>query len=81
MSDPDTFDVDSHIRSEEVGENAKMTVHICGPGTARCACACPDGPCDHRWDGAWIDVDEQESTATCSRCGMSALSHGLWVAP
>lgn len=51
-----------------------------------CYCACPDGPCQHVWDGppraVGLEEGEDESlaagwSATCSRCGADAMSHSL----
>ena len=58
----------------------EVTLHVCGPSTAECKCQCPDGPCEHVWDGPGFD-DGQLSTATCSRCGMTAFAHSMWVNP
>jgi hypothetical protein len=49
----------------------------------RCYCACgsnPPGPCEHTWDGPAVEFDSGVS-ATCSRCGLSAMSHDLRVMP
>lgn len=47
-----------------------------------CYCACTTGgPCEHRWDGpVWESDDGALSTATCSRCGMTAFSHSMRTA-
>lgn len=48
----------------------------------KCYCACgSDGPCEHKWDGEWWESDDGCSSATCSRCGMTAMSHSLRNAP
>lgn len=61
-----------------------VTVFACGPGNKKCKCECPDGPCEHKWDG-WIEFEEDNgcagATAVCSRCGMDAMTHSLWVGP
>lgn len=55
-----------------------------------CYCACPDGPCQHTWDGPTkpigLEEGEDESQAqgfsvTCSRCGMDAMSHDIRCGP
>jgi len=55
-----------------------------------CYCACPDGPCQHVWDGPQVPLGleegEDESKAsgwssTCSRCGADAFSHSMRFAP
>lgn len=42
-----------------------------------CYCACSaGGPCEHRWDGDGAEFDEGRGwTATCSRCGGTAIGH------
>lgn len=47
-----------------------------------CYCACPEGPCEHKWDGeVWESEDRCASSATCSRCGTTAMSHSLRTGP
>jgi len=55
-----------------------------------CYCACPDGPCQHIWDGPsrpiGLEEGEDERNApgwsvTCSRCGADAMSHDMRCAP
>ena len=68
-----------------------VTAIACGPSTAKCRCHCPDGPCEHKWDGAAIELISYDArrgrpyvsgrSSTCSRCGMSAYDHSAWVAP
>ena len=29
----------------------ELTLHQCGPSTTLCKCSCPDGDCEHVWDG------------------------------
>lgn len=62
-------------------EKDGLQVLQCGPSTAPCKCECPKGPCDHRWDGPWIDLDAdgRSSSVTCSRCGMDCMSHDMWL--
>lgn len=62
-------------------------IHGCGPSTGRCKCECsPEGgSCEHEWDGPTYREEfpgggGQES-ATCSRCGMTAIAHDMWVLP
>ena len=46
-----------------------------------CYCACGfGGPCEHRWDGDGLEFDNGW-TATCSRCGSTAMSHSMRVGP
>ena len=45
-----------------------------------CYCACGQGgPCEHDWSGKPFESDYGWS-ATCSRCGASAISHSLRTA-
>lgn len=48
-----------------------------------CYCACADGgPCEHKWDGeGWESADGLGWSATCSRCGMTAMSHDMRNGP
>ena len=63
-------------------KESKITVYACGPSTAKCKCQCPDGPCEHKWDGPDEEFDGGRGVSvTCSRCGMSAFQHSLWTGP
>jgi hypothetical protein len=48
-----------------------------------CYCACgTGGPCEHKWDGeGWESEDGCAWSATCSRCGCTAMSHDMRNAP
>ena len=48
-----------------------------------CYCACgTGGPCEHKWDGDGVEFDEGSGwSATCSRCGGTAMSHDMRVLP
>ena len=51
------------------------------PHSCYCACA-SEGPCEHKWVGEGVEFDEGCGwSATCSRCGCSAMSHDLRVLP
>ena len=83
MSQKKTHDLIRRIRDGQaapVPADAPATIMLCGPGNLICRCRCPDGPCEHVWDGPG-ETDGHMSSATCSRCGKSALSHSLWVGP
>lgn len=43
-----------------------------------CYCDCPKGPCEHDWSGKPYENAGLWS-ATCARCGMTAMSHSLMV--
>lgn len=64
--------------------NEKPHYHVSGAGM--CYCACPDGPCQHIWDGPEeIETDSDDrpcgSSVTCSRCGTPAVYHDIRVMP
>lgn len=47
-----------------------------------CYCACPDGPCQHVWDGPnWESEDRCAVSRTCSRCGAVAMYHDMRCGP
>jgi hypothetical protein len=47
-----------------------------------CYCACPNGPCEHDWNGPeWQSEDGCAISATCARCGTTAMSHSMRVGP
>lgn len=47
-----------------------------------CYCACPDGPCEHKWNGPdYISQDQTLTSVTCSRCGAIAAYHDMRVGP
>lgn len=47
-----------------------------------CYCACPDGPCEHTWDGKpYESEDGGVWSMTCSRCGTTSMSHSLRTMP
>lgn len=48
-----------------------------------CYCACGNGgPCEHKWDGTPYESDDGSTwSVTCSRCGMTAMSHSLRNCP
>lgn len=65
--------------ANELGcDPADIRVRDCDAG--QCYCACPDGPCQHIWDGPEYSEDNM-SSVTCSRCGAVALYHDLRCAP
>lgn len=68
-------------------------VLVCGPSTiGKCKCSCPKS-CEHLWDGPVVHDEDPDSaeimgneyvpapltTATCSRCGMWAINHDMWM--
>ena len=67
-----------------IPEGSEPTLHQCGPSTTLCKCSCPDGDCEHVWDGP-EEVERYEkgnvmsASSTCSKCGISAMSHDVRV--
>lgn len=59
-------------------EEPTLQIFVCPPG--RCKCLCPDGPCEHVWDGPWVG-DEMGESVTCSRCAAVRMSHDMAVGP
>lgn len=57
---------------------AQLHVHDCAAD--QCYCACPDGPCQHIWNGPEYREDNM-SSVTCSRCGTPAIFHDMRCAP
>jgi hypothetical protein len=65
---------------EQGWDPAKTEFHC--SSMSGCYCACPDGPCQHVWDGPTIEFDDGLGfSSTCSRCGTSAFSHSLRCGP
>jgi len=59
---------------------SEVTIFACGPSTDKCRCECPNGPCEHKWDGPKLAIsDNRGVSVTCSRCGMDAWAHDLWI--
>lgn len=59
-------------------DRSQVHAHVSHAG--ECYCACPDGPCQHIWDGP----DHEEEcliSVTCSRCGTVAAYHDMRVGP
>lgn len=52
---------------------------VCSASRENCECRCPES-CGHKWDGPTL-VFDNGGTATCSKCGMSAMDHDVWVTP
>jgi hypothetical protein len=51
------------------------------PESCYCACA-THGPCEHAWDGKpWESEDGCGWSTTCSRCGVTSMSHDMRNAP
>ena len=62
---------------------ATTPVHFSGGGG--CYCACPDGPCEHEFEGS-RDIladngDVVGAESVCRLCGTGAMSHSLRCGP
>ena len=74
--------VQEHMQklAEEWGEPVESLRTNFNPNS--CYCACPDGPCEHSWDGPMYESEDGcLSSTTCSRCGMTSFSHSMRVLP
>lgn len=61
-------------------DRSEMKVSSC-THTAICYCACPDGPCQHEFEGWRESEDGLVGEQVCSRCGMGAMGHAMRVGP
>ncbi len=67
--------------ADEMGVDVESMKSTFNPHSCYCACA-SGGPCEHKWDGETYESgDGAVGSATCSRCGMTAMSHDLRNAP
>ena len=65
----------------EMGVDPDAVQSSFNPHSCYCACA-SGGPCEHKWDGEPYESDDGCLwSTTCSRCGQTAFSHGLRIAP
>lgn len=66
------------IAAELGCDPSEMTVHACA--TDGCYCDCPEGPCQHEFEG-WREFDDgRGGERACKRCGMGAMQHSLRTA-
>jgi hypothetical protein len=73
-------DAIDEICAEQGWDRATTAVHA--SHSDKCYCACPDGPCQHIWDGPeYVSEDECMSSITCSRCGAIAAYHDMRCGP
>jgi hypothetical protein len=57
-------------------------IGIIGCDAKSCRCFCPEGECEHKWDGAWWESEDGlESSVTCSVCGTVRMFHDMRVGP
>ncbi len=63
-------------------EEKSPLVFGCSSSSEQCRCRCPEGPCEHKWDGPWVETDAHGGeSVTCSRCGMTSMGHSMWIGP
>jgi hypothetical protein len=67
----------------DMGWDPKETMVHTSPGMNSCYCACPDGPCQHKWNGPeHSELDESDKyvvmvSGTCSLCGAVQAYHDI----
>jgi predicted nucleic-acid-binding Zn-ribbon protein len=83
LSDIQTQEVIRSTCLEMGWDPDKVSAHVSHQGG--CYCACPDGPCQHIWDGKEYTEETEGggfmSSVTCSRCGVPAIYHDMRVGP
>lgn len=74
--------MEAHQRlAEELGVPLHSLHSTFNPDACYCACS-SGGPCEHKWDGEGVEFDDGCGwSATCSRCGGTAMSHSLRTGP
>lgn len=61
--------------ADELGVPVQSLHSTHNPDACYCACG-TGGPCEHQWDGdGWESEDGLAFSATCSRCGCTAMGH------
>ena len=55
------------------------TAHVHFSASSGCYCACPDGPCEHEFEGSRDILDSNDDVigaeTACRLCGLGAMSH------
>lgn len=65
--------------ASELGISWESAFTTFDPNACYCACS-SGGPCEHIWDGPiWVSEDGCIQSATCSRCGYTAIGHDMRV--
>jgi len=65
---------------DELGwDRDKVSVSACG--CQGCYCACPEGPCEHEFEGLREFEDGTGCEAVCKHCGLGAMAHDSRFAP
>lgn len=68
----------SKVYEEWGWDPPQACAHVSHAG--ECYCDCPNGPCQHVWDGPEYR-EEGMSSVTCSRCGSICAYHDMRVGP
>lgn len=63
------------------GDPDKAPVFHCREHGSPCFCACPDGPCEHHFQGSREFDDGLGFEQFCDRCGEGAMSHDMRFLP
>lgn len=66
--------------AERLGEPNDPVAYTFDEDACYCDCAA-GGPCEHRWDGKPYEDGDGCVSATCSRCGETAMSHSMRIGP
>lgn len=73
------------MRAEYWPDAAPGSLHVHASHAGECYCSCPDGPCQHIWDGPEYTEEPEGggfmSSVTCSRCGTPAIFHDMRCGP
>lgn len=73
--------LDRHQKmADEWGVSLQSLRSNFNPSACYCACG-TGGPCEHKWDGEGYESGDGCWSATCSRCGCTAISHSMRTAP
>jgi hypothetical protein len=72
------------MTTEDKQDLEPVSVYSCGPSSSQCKCECATGgACEHVWDGEGVEVEYENgggwSSVDCSKCGMTAMSHSMWL--
>jgi hypothetical protein len=77
---------DTNLRQvvEAIAENngwpvEEIMVHMHGGNG--CYCACPDGPCEHEFQGWREFEDGNGGERVCKLCGLGAMMHDIRCGP
>lgn len=67
--------------AEKLGVPVQSLKSTFNPSACYCDCS-SGGPCEHKWDGEGYESEDGFCwSATCSRCGCTAMSHDMRVLP